>query len=452
MSRLESLVCDIGERFGLGNKAAAFVAEILHYMFDANPGGLQGFIDRFTHAGLGDVAASWLAQREDNLPVTEPQLESAIGSGLVQRLGTELSLAGSAVRTALVYAIPKLVDKLTPEGIVPDKIPADVQSFLNSPAARFRPTPANVDLPKRRDSRGIGTWGWAAALLGLGVLAYWGFHGREEAQTPVVVVVQPEASLPARLALSNTNGKLEYSGVISDEKTRTRILGQLQAVFGTSNLSGQLDVDPRIATAQWLPHLGALLKELELPGTDVLLEGTAIRVGGSLSQVDRSQLLSSIKDSFGPDFSISPSGDKVDNAVKSASDKTLAALDALKPGYGGADLVNALNQWVINFAPNSAQIPADGRPLIARAADAIKKAPHDLAFEVAGHTDDTGNAATNKAISKARAVAVREALVASGVPAARLTAKGYGSAQPVASNDTASGRFQNRRIEFKLRR
>ena len=71
--------------------------------------------------------------------------------------------------------------------------------------------------------------------------------------------------------------------------------------------------------------------------------------------------------------------------------------------------------------------------------------------EIAGHTDAEGDAAANQALSEKRAQAVVDYLVKAGLPAERFTAVGYGSAQPVASNDTGDGRAQNRRIEFLVR-
>jgi outer membrane protein OmpA-like peptidoglycan-associated protein len=69
--------------------------------------------------------------------------------------------------------------------------------------------------------------------------------------------------------------------------------------------------------------------------------------------------------------------------------------------------------------------------------------------EVAGYTDNTGSAAVNRRLSLARASAVRAYLVQRGVPASRLVARGYGPADPVASNATAAGRARNRRVELR---
>ena len=71
-------------------------------------------------------------------------------------------------------------------------------------------------------------------------------------------------------------------------------------------------------------------------------------------------------------------------------------------------------------------------------------------IEVQGHTDNTGKAEVNKRISDQRANAVMKYLVDKGVPAARMSAVGYGQDQPIADNKTAAGRQKNRRVEFKI--
>ena len=68
--------------------------------------------------------------------------------------------------------------------------------------------------------------------------------------------------------------------------------------------------------------------------------------------------------------------------------------------------------------------------------------------EISGHTDSTGNEASNVRLSQARAETVRQYFIDKGIAADRLTAKGYGSSRPVADNKTVAGRAENRRVEL----
>jgi outer membrane protein OmpA-like peptidoglycan-associated protein len=75
----------------------------------------------------------------------------------------------------------------------------------------------------------------------------------------------------------------------------------------------------------------------------------------------------------------------------------------------------------------------------------------DSTVDVVGHTDSTGSESYNQTLSERRAQAVAGVLVGQGVAASRVRATGRGETQPVATNDTAAGRQQNRRVEVFIR-
>jgi OmpA-OmpF porin, OOP family len=101
----------------------------------------------------------------------------------------------------------------------------------------------------------------------------------------------------------------------------------------------------------------------------------------------------------------------------------------------------------INFDTNKWDIKADAQPTIAEIAKLLKSQP-TLQLSVEGHTDNVGTAAANKTLSENRAKSVMNAIVAQGVPAARLSAKGFGQESPVADNRSDEGRAKNRRVEL----
>jgi len=101
----------------------------------------------------------------------------------------------------------------------------------------------------------------------------------------------------------------------------------------------------------------------------------------------------------------------------------------------------------VNFDSGTATIRPDSARVLDDAAAALQLAA-GLRVEVAGHTDSSGTPEGNLKLSQERAEAVRGALVARGVPAARLTAKGYGQTVPIADNRTEEGRAKNRRVEL----
>jgi outer membrane protein OmpA-like peptidoglycan-associated protein len=73
-----------------------------------------------------------------------------------------------------------------------------------------------------------------------------------------------------------------------------------------------------------------------------------------------------------------------------------------------------------------------------------------MRIQVSGHTDNVGAEASNKLLSENRAKSVVEFLVKSGIDATRLTSKGFGSSQPIMSNDSPEGKAKNRRTEIEI--
>jgi outer membrane protein OmpA-like peptidoglycan-associated protein len=103
---------------------------------------------------------------------------------------------------------------------------------------------------------------------------------------------------------------------------------------------------------------------------------------------------------------------------------------------------------VVLFNTGKASIDPRSHSLLDEIAATLKNHPEVKNVRVEGHTDNTGKSAANVKLSQSRAEVVREYLVARGVANDRLTAKGYGDTQPVASNKTAAGRTANRRTDF----
>jgi OmpA-OmpF porin, OOP family len=104
----------------------------------------------------------------------------------------------------------------------------------------------------------------------------------------------------------------------------------------------------------------------------------------------------------------------------------------------------------INFDTAKATIKPDSNALLDQAAAMLRMAP-DLKIEVAGHTDNVGEAAANQKLSESRAQSVVTALAQRGIAAGRMTAKGLGQSVPVADNRTEEGRAKNRRVELVKR-
>ncbi len=103
----------------------------------------------------------------------------------------------------------------------------------------------------------------------------------------------------------------------------------------------------------------------------------------------------------------------------------------------------------ITFAYDSANVQPQFRTTLDQVASTLAQY-NQTYIDVYGHTDSTGSDAYNQTLSEQRAQSVAGYLGSHGVQAARIGTRGFGETQPVASNDTDSGRAANRRVEIKI--
>ena len=106
-----------------------------------------------------------------------------------------------------------------------------------------------------------------------------------------------------------------------------------------------------------------------------------------------------------------------------------------------------LRLYGINFDSDSDHLRDESKPTLDLVATVLK-AHADWKLTIEGHTDSTSTPEHNQTLSEGRANAVKAYLVSAGIDGSKLTTKGLGATQPVASNDTALGRAANRRVEL----
>lgn len=129
-----------------------------------------------------------------------------------------------------------------------------------------------------------------------------------------------------------------------------------------------------------------------------------------------------------------------------AMDRDMVAVDA-DALAAGLEKDGRVRLDGIFFDTGKAQLKPTSNPALDQAAQLLRQQA-SLKLLIAGHTDNTGSDAANRTLSQQRAEAVRNALLARGVAADRLTAQGFGSGVPVADNASEAGRAQNRRVEL----
>ncbi|WP_336365640.1 OmpA family protein [Marinobacter sp. C2H3] len=141
-----------------------------------------------------------------------------------------------------------------------------------------------------------------------------------------------------------------------------------------------------------------------------------------------------------------------DGVVNSADECPNTTAGATVDAKGCEGIVETVQTFSIQvqFPTNSSVIGDRYDDELRKVADALKANPETV-VEVAGHTDSRGKASYNQWLSQRRAEAVAGRLTGKlGVDPDRVSAKGYGESEPVASNDTVDGRAQNRRVEARI--
>ncbi len=490
----DKLIQDIGARYHLGPKGRSLVQETLD-LIARQPGGIDGFLDRFKAAGFAAKVASWVG-RTDAVPLSGQEVEEALGSDVVSEIADKAGVSQRFARTILGYAIPKIIAQLARGGTIPSPFPAaasippDLANRLSSSRADEL-TPPGAEQIARSRMGGAGAPGLgrliipgACLAVTLGFLGYAISSGRRRIHPPVQSapvmaqnapaavpapsntarvtpskpVAPPSApSMPARLALSNENGLIVYSGIVGNDATRATITGSLTTVFGADKITGDLAIDPRAGPAGWTNGLKAALENFKTQGSRALFEGNAVSAGGTIPDADRDRIISAVKSALGPQFAVA--------ALAASGPTKTAAAPALGSGLSGKTPVGAPNGQavhlpVIYFAANSAKVSSSSKVRLRQAAGLMKQMPAITVVQISGYTDNAGNPTANRKLSQRRADAVRQVLVRAGINPAMLIANGYGSSRPLASEPgTTEGRSNgteedrrgdDRRVEFSI--
>ncbi len=220
---------------------------------------------------------------------------------------------------------------------------------------------------------------------------------------------------PAAVVMAMAGDSTLLSGTVPDQATIRRLQLSAEAVYG----EGTSDVS------------GLVIAPSTLDGGSISITG--ITAPGDLRARDLVEVVAL-------DFTSSV---VTDDSQIDLSDEALTAYEA--------SLRTALEAEPIAFDVGTSRLTDVGLSRLVLIADAINAVP-DLGVEIVGHTDDTGGDTVNQTLSESRADAVRGALVDLGIDGARLSTRGAGSSEPIASNNTREGREKNRRIEFLFER
>jgi uncharacterized protein YidB (DUF937 family) len=107
-----------GQLFGGGGAQNNVLKAVMSVLGNQQEGGLTGLVNKLKESGLGDIVNSWISTGK-NLPITPEQIQQGLGSDMVTKLAARAGVSTDDIASHLAQLLPQVVDKLTPEGKIP---------------------------------------------------------------------------------------------------------------------------------------------------------------------------------------------------------------------------------------------------------------------------------------------------------------------------------------------
>lgn len=261
--------------------------------------------------------------------------------------------------------------------------------------------------------------------------------------------VAPPSPPPGyRFAAAYDGVSIALSGAVPSEAIRAEFAARLKSLLPEAALDDRTRIDPAAPDGAWADAVGLALGQFARARTAMVQsDGRTLTLG---AVVNDPAARNGIKAAFADlpaayqatlELTIANGAAPVPETVGGPGSPAAACQAAFTEALAGGGIV---------FASSSAKLPDSAAPLIAKFAEIAATCPA-ARLEITGHTDASGREAANQTLSEQRAEAVLTALGAAGVDAARLAAKGFGAARPIAANDTDANKARNRRIEVIVR-
>lgn len=316
-----------------------------------------------------------------------------------------------------------------------------------SPKDQARSAPEFERQPLRR------TWliGLAAIPFLLAIIGY-GAYGRPlgvngptgalptlSAQAGEATSLAPSLSL-SLLSISRSGNTLTLIGDFPDDAAKAAMMNSLKALTPPGiNVIDQVHIDPLVHSLDFANAEPVFAAAVPIPDFNLTVNKDTVTLGGTAATPDLKDAIERTATTAWPQVNV--------------SNKIAAKGQAGSPTSGPVSCdglqatVNALTGGPLGFGSDGISLTPETNQILARVADRLKPCPN-AKVTVNGYADNSGSEAVNVPLSTQRATTVADYLVKSGLARDRVTAKGLGSTNPIASNDTAEGRAKNRRVEL----
>lgn len=389
----DALIRELGGRFGLGDKAGPLLQMLLAFITSDKSGGIAGLVEQFKQRGFGDMIASWMGGGAGALPINAQQVASLFGSGsgggLLGAAGAKLGLGAPALSTALAYALPAVIGKLTPGGKIPAAVPAEVNSFIG-------------------DAKG-----WLGGLVGAGAAAA---MGAAASATGAVTGAASAASgavkgAAATGAAAATAGATAVAGAAKQatQAGATAVAGAATAATAAAESAGG-------GLMKWLPWIivGAIALWLAMCSMRKSPEAPKPAAPAATAPAPAKPVEPP------PAPKVEPPA-PTPAPIAAAPAPAPAATPAMEVDKEPTRLTGVNYPEAVSFFFDSGKfgVEVGAQEKIKKIVEWAIKDPNSK-IGLSGYHDKRGDPAANKELAKNRAKSVRELLLASGVPQDRI--------------------------------
>ena len=397
MSLFDSVISMAADKFGLGDKSGTLLSALLSMMTNQDSGGFSGFLNLFSKAGLGDLASSWVSSGA-NSPLSNEQLESALGSNTIGSIAEKVGLPAGTATSAIAWMVPQVIDKLTPDGVVPEE--KDLLSKIG-------------DFLSGWGGAAIGAAGAVAGLAGsaiggtadaVGDVAGAGV----DAGKKVVGAVGDTLGGASKMVGGAMNDVTEGGGGLLKWLLPLILLGLLLALGWW--FCGKGAVPAGNTNTNMNKPANVVTNVNANAGTNVNSNANAAPAGEKkLTEV------------------VLPNGTKLQAFPGGIEDQLVKFIQSDE--YKNGTDATLKDKWFsfddLNFVFGKTELTPESKRQLDNII-AILKAFPDVKMKIGGYTDKKGDDAANKKLSDARAKAVQAAIGKAGVGAQVPSAEGYG--------------------------
>jgi peptidoglycan-binding protein ArfA len=268
----------------------------------------------------------------------------------------------------------------------------------------------------------------------------------------------PDPNLPdlsfAPLSITRSGGDISLTGDLPDAAAKASLLDALRLAFGPDfNFVDNTNIKAGVNAPEF-STLGSVLKEaVDIPDFKFDLNGDTLTLAGTAPAEEVKADVEAAAKAAWPNMKITNNITVTAPPAPAPTAPPAPATPAPGPGPGPcanlqADITGLL-RTPINFTTDGFSVVPASQQQLTQVADRLKTCG-DAKVTVVGHTDNSGNDAINIPLSGNRAKSVADYLIAQGIAADRVTSRGAGAAEPIASNDTPTGKAQNRRVEITV--